>query len=187
MSYLTRFGGQRGFGGFGYGSLGSTFSIGPVSEPLRSLQRELARLGYLQRDSGPFGADGYWGPRTALALRQAATYVRWTDAPYTPTNADSLRRGTVEVPDDLIARIRAASPDPNATRAGDEASAPSITDPVEPGTAPSAPPVDQGSTGRPWLVPVAVLGGATLLAVAAWWGTRRKKPVSANRRARRRR
>lgn len=184
MSYLTSFGGHRGFGGFGYGSLGSTFSIGPVNESLRSLQRELARLGYLQSDTGPFGADGYWGPRTALALRQAATYVRWTDAPYSPANADSLRRGTVEVPDDLIARIRAASPDPNATRAGDEVPA-SPSDAVEP-SGREVPPVSLPQGRAPWVVPVAVAGGVAVMAAVLLW-PRRKRPVSANRRSRRRR
>jgi peptidoglycan hydrolase-like protein with peptidoglycan-binding domain len=184
MSYLSNYGGKRAFGGFGYGSLGSAFPIGPTSDSLRSLQRELARLGYLQGDNGPFGADGYWGPRTALALRQAATYLRWTDAPYTPTNADSLRSGSVEVPDDLIARIRAASPDPNASRAGSDQPA-SIVDPVDP--APPTSPVPSTRLARaPWVVPVAV-GGVTLLAVGALLLTRGKKPVTSNRRRRARR
>jgi len=184
VSYLTSFGGRRGFGGYGYGSLGSTFSIGPVSDPLRSLQRELARLGYLQGDTGAFGADGYWGPRTALALRQAATYVRWTDAPYTPTNADSLRRGTVGVPDDLIARIRAASPDPNATRAGDEGP-PSPADPVEPSTGPTSPVLLPRRA--PWVVPVAVAGGVALVAGLFVMTQKKKRPVVSNRRRRARR
>lgn len=100
------------------GSLGAVFPVGPVDDGIRALQRELVRLGYLQNNTGPFGADGFWGPRMALALRQAAAYVGWTEDPYLPANADSLRRGEVTIPDELIARIRAAAPDPNAVAAG---------------------------------------------------------------------
>ena len=189
MSYLTSYGGAVGFGGFGYSALGSSFRIGPSSEPLRSLQRELVRLGYLQNDSGLFGADGLWGPRTALALRQAATYVRWADAPYSPPNADSLRTGTVDVPDDLIARIRAASPDPNASRAGADVP-PSPEGSIDP-VPDSTPPVTNGVPRRaPWVVPVAI-GGVTLALVGALLlSGRKKRPASVTsnrRRARRRR
>lgn len=114
------------------GALGAVFPIGPVDDGIRGLQRELVRLGYLQNNTGPFGADGYWGPRMALALRQASAYVGWTEEPYAPANADSLSRGQVTIPDELIAMIRAAAPDPNAVAAG---TTPSTT----PAPAPSAP------------------------------------------------
>lgn len=119
------------------GSLGAVFPVGPVDDGIRALQRELVRLGYLQNNTGPFGADGFWGPRMALALRQAAAYVGWTEDPYLPANADSLRRGEVTIPDELIARIRAAAPDPNAVAAG---TTPATTPaPTPPPSAPSAP------------------------------------------------
>lgn len=116
------------------GALGAVFPIGPTDAGIRELQRQLVRLGYLQNNNGPFGSDGFWGPRMALALRQAAAYVEWTEDPYMPANADSLRRGQVTIPDELIAKIRAAEPDPNAVAAGTTPATTQNTPPPPPRT-----------------------------------------------------
>jgi peptidoglycan hydrolase-like protein with peptidoglycan-binding domain len=183
MSYQI-YAGQM-YGGFGYTGLGSDFRIGVAEDGMRALQRELARLGYLQNDTSAFGADGKFGSRTATALRSAARYVGYTADPYTPADADRRSSGTVSVPDDLIARIRAASPDPMAIAAG----TPSGAGPVLP-SEPAPPPEEPSMPSGPpeWFGPVMVtvglftVAGLTLAFISDW-----KKPVAANRGRRRRR
>ena len=104
--------------GLGLGGLGDIYPIGDRSDGIRVVQVQLQRLGYLQPGSGAYGADGFFGPRTATALRGAAGYVEWTDAPYTPAAAAEMRSGDVTIPQALIERLRHASPDASAPYAG---------------------------------------------------------------------
>lgn len=164
MSYLSTVGGGASFGGFGYYGLSGTYPVQQESEGVQELQRELQRLGYLQRGTGVYGADGRFGPRTATALRSAARYVGWTDAPYSPSNAGEMRSGNVTIPDDLMDRLRAARPDPDAPHAGGGEPRPADA-PVDPdisrGAAPPAPATREEASGRGW-VPSAVIGGGVL-------------------------
>lgn len=193
MSYYSAVGGSAGFSGFGYIGLSGTFPIREPDASMRDLQRELQRLGYLQPGSGVYGADGEFGPRTATALRGAARYVGWTDAPYSPSDAGEKRRGEVTVPEDLIDRIKAASPNPDAPFADGGSVEPE--GPVEPEPSlvigphldPESTPREEGSN---W-VPAALLGGGVLLVggVIAYsmYKKKPKKPKPNRRRRRRRR
>lgn len=186
MSYDTRIATTRAFGGFGYESLSGTFPVQKVSSKVRDLQEDLQRIGYMQGGSGIYGADGRFGPRTATALRAAARYVGWSDAPYSPTNAAELRSGEVTIPDPLIELINSASPNPNAPyaegRSGAEDDVPAEMPAPTPTLTTSAP-RDAGGTG--W-VPAAIIS-AGVLAVGGFliYSQRKKKPVR-NRRKRRR-
>lgn len=191
MSYYSNMGGAPAFGGFGYFGLSGSYPIRQESANMRSLQEELQRLGYLAPGAGVYGADGKFGPRTATALQGAARYVGWTSAPYTPSNAGELRSGNVTVPDDLIDRLRAARPDPNAPHASGQPVAPDA--PVEPALT-IGPHLDPETVAQPsragtgW-VPAAVIGGG-VLAVGALIGYSmygRSKRPRPNRRRRNRR
>ena len=173
-----------------YEALGATLAIRQRDEDTASLQHELQRLGFLVEGTGRFGADGIWGERTAGALRAAARYVRWGEPPYSPPDADRMRRGTVTVPDDLIARLREARPAPSGTPG---ALTPSVTDAVEPSRStfigpkldPAGPP-DASDTN--W-VPVLVGGGVLLfggILAVTMMQKKKRRAVAANRRRRRR-
>lgn len=191
MSYYSMMGGAPAFGGFGYFGLSGTYPIRQQNADMASLQEELQRLGYLAPGAGVYGADGKFGPRTATALQGAARYVGWASAPYSPGNAGELRSGSVTVPDDLIERLRAARPDPNAPHAsGQQPVAPDA--PVEPNLTigPHLDPevvAQPSSAGTGW-VPAAVIGGGVLavgaLVAYSMYGRKRPKP---NRRRRGRR
>lgn len=198
MSYYSSVGGSAGFGGAGYYSLSGTYPIRETAAGVRDVQRELQRLGYLQAGSGVYGADGKFGPRTATALRGAAGYVGWRDAPYTPTNAGELREGSVQIPDDLVERLRSAAPNPRAPFASGQAEVPADA-PVEPDTSdgsitigPHLDPTEEvlasRAEGENWVPPLvigaAVLGTGALIAYALY---ERKKAPKRNRRRRRRR
>ena len=155
MSYFSPVGGSAGFGGFGYAGLGADFPVREEDSDMQSLQQQLQRLGYLQAGAGIFGADGKFGPRTATALRGAASYVGWTGAVYTPTNADRLQSGTVSIPDDLIRRIEAGRPNPQAPHYA-APQRPEEGGLVEPGATTIGPALDPKidiATGRPVEVP----------------------------------
>jgi hypothetical protein len=191
-------GGSGGYRGFGYHSLGATLNIvrrPNVDSQVQTLQRQLVRLGFLADTSGSTGVDGRWGPLTALATENAARYVGWSGAAFSPASARTATSGTVEVPDDLLARIAAAAPAPAST----------------PGAVPGVAPADQAvvpivigphldlpqqepatDDGGSWIVPVGisagvlVVGAMIALAMTAK-GPPKKRPVAANRRRRYRR
>lgn len=178
--------------------LGAAFPAGTRSEPLRALQRELARLGFLASGGGSDGADGLWGPRTAGALRSAARQVGWRGAPYSPMTADSMRSGTVSVPDDFVRAISTATPQAGAApppvptmemfERGSSMGplpTPGILDKSAAPSHPTAPPEPVMPAPAMNWTPVIVAGGAVLVAlggIAAW--TRSVRP---NRRRNRRR
>jgi len=181
----------------GYYGLGADYRIGARVTAVQTLQRELQRLNFLGAGTGRSGADGYWGPRTATALAAAARYVGYAGSPFLPESADvaSPPPASVTVPDDLLTRLRSASPAPPGTPgavtgAPVEPSAP--VEPVEPPPGPelltsAAPANGEGGTG--W-VPAAVIGGAVLAlgGLIAWQMAPKKKKgaaVRANRRRRR--
>lgn len=92
--------------GFTEGGMGAAFAVSTTpSEGLRSIQRDLQRMGLLAAGSGATGADGLWGPRTAAAVTQAASRVGRTAAPFSTSNAGRL----ITIPDDFIAAIQAAA------------------------------------------------------------------------------
>lgn len=195
MSYFSSMGGSAGFGGFGYASLGADYPIMHRSDTTVELQQQLVRLRFLQPDSSRFGADGVWGPQTAGALMQAARYVGWTGDVFTPTNADQLRSGTVQVSEDLLTRLRAAHPAPVGTPGSVSSSgaSPENGGSVEPNTiGPRLDTATQAShkTKSKWGVPI-LIGGGLLLAGAVVFMSKSKKSkpharsVSANRRRRR--
>lgn len=176
-----------------YYGLGADLTIRQRDSDTAALQHELQRLGFLVEGTGRFGADGIWGERTAGALRAAARYVRWTQAPYSPPDADRLRSGTVRVPDDLISRLRSARPAPSGTPG---AVAPDDDAPVEPPRRtigphldPAEPPPEGGNGDINWW-PAALVGGG-LLAIggilAVTMKKKRRVALAANRRRRRRR
>lgn len=176
-------------GGFGYYGLGATMSATANDPVLQSVQRELARLGYLQQDTSIWGADGLWGPRTSSAMRSAARYVGWTAEPYTESG------GRVTISDELITLLRNAQPDPSAQRSG-SASAPNPTDAVNPpavtSETPVALPLDviaPQPSGAPGWLPAAMIGAGVLAVGGFVMWSMRKKPaaVRANRHRRRRR
>ena len=184
-------------GGFGYYGLGANYTIGNKSESVVVMQQELQRLNFLGAGTQRFGADGYWGPRTAAALQGAARYVGYDGAAYSPSDADRRRSGTVTVPDDLLDRLRAASPAPpgtpgSVTGAADPdgfvAPGPEETTLLKPGQRVTQGRAAQSSAAAPsnW-VPAAVIGGAVLLAGGWMWYSMRPKRVRANKRRRRRR
>lgn len=191
MSYYSTIGGSAGFGGFGYYGLGDSHPIRQFDDGMQALQRELQRLGYLAAGGGVYGADGKFGPRTATALRGAARYVGWTDAAYSPSDAGEKRSGTVTVPEDLVDRLRAASPDPNAPHSGNVPTPP--TAPAEPDLTTIGPHLDpepepREENGTGW-VPAAIIGAAVLGVggVIGYSMYGRKKRPKRNRRRRRRR
>lgn len=191
MSYYTQQGGAATFGGFGYYGLSGALPIMRRDEDTLELQQELVRLRFLQPTQDRFGADGIWGPRTAGALMSAARYVNWTSAPFSPPNADQMRSGQVSVPDDLIERLRAASPAPHGTPGSVGTEPPAAEPPVEP--VPDALPSPAATMRAPqssgW-VPAAAIGGVVLAigGFIAWqMSPGKKKRVRANRRRKRRR
>lgn len=191
MSYASGTGGLGTFGGFGYYGLGAAFTIDWVrgNDEVRDLQRELQRLRFLEPGLGAFGADGKWGPRTETALRAAARYVGWEGDAYTADYGQDRKTGTVDVPDDLIERIRAASPAPAGTPGALVGPQPiPATAPVEPAPEelpPVRPSAERSEAG--WL-PAALIGGGVLAVGAAlWWGMRKPKRALASNRKRRRR
>lgn len=192
MSYEGAGSGYRGFGFYGgLGDLGETYSInwtrGDVG--VRQLQQELQRLGFLGPGTGEFGADGKWGPRTEMALRSAARYVGWEEGSYTAAYANQRHSaGTVEVPDELIVRLREAQPAPAGTpgaRYADEPEEEPIL--IGPHLDPPAVP-SNGGGGTGWL-PAALIGVGVIGAGAyIVYKMRPPKPrITANRRRRRRR
>lgn len=96
--------------------LGAILQTTTVDTGVRSLQQDLQRLGRLAAGTGSSGADGRWGPITANALTTEARAIGWSGAPFTQRTST-----TVEVPDELIARIHAAAAAP--TTPGPTASA----------------------------------------------------------------
>lgn len=197
MSYATNMGGLGTYGGFGYHGLGAEYRIGTQLTAVQTLQRELQRLNFLAAGSGRAGADGYWGPRTATALAAAARYVGYAGAPYTPESADVSRPppAAVTVPDDLVTRLRSASPAPPGTPGAVVGAPIEATAPVEP--APEelpAPPLtttapEEAGGGAGWL-PAAVIGGGVLavgLLIAYRMSPKKRRAVRANRSRRRRR
>jgi hypothetical protein len=201
MSYVSDIGGAAAFvGGLGYHGLSGSFPIREEASGMVTIQRELQRLGYLQSGGGAYGADGKFGPRTATALRGAAGHVGWTSAPYTPTNAGEIRSGEVTIPDDLIDRLRSASPNPSAPFAGGgapvEADAPVDPQPDGATVGPSLDPetASNGSGDTEWILPAAIAGGVLVVGGVVAWQMGKKKPqartrrraVTTNRRKRRR-
>jgi peptidoglycan hydrolase-like protein with peptidoglycan-binding domain len=193
MSYASRVGGSPTFGGFGYFGLSGTYPIISQDTETSSLQTELVRLGFLRRTQDEFGVDGRMGPNTLNSVRAAAQYVSWTDAPYTPSNAAQLRSGSVTIPEDLVSRIRAASPAPAGTPGRVGAPVEDLNEPVVPdGSVLIGPHLDpepvatQGS-GSGW-VPAAAIGGVVLAAGAliGYSMYSKKKKPERNRRRRRR-
>lgn len=185
MSYETLAGGGI-FGGFGYEGLSGTFPVQSENEGIREVQQELQRLGYMPAGQTIYGADGRFGPRTATALRAAARYVGWTDAPYTPSNAAELRSGSVDIPEDLISRLKSAVPNPNAPH-GDGSPEPAAPSPSTSSSSSSNALLLQSegrSGGTGWL-PAAIMGGGALL-VGGWfiYAQRKKKKPKRNRRRR---
>lgn len=190
MSYESGFGGLASFhGGFGYYGLSGIYPIRQPDAGMRDLQQQLQRLGYLQQGGGIYGADGKFGPRTANALRSAAAYVGWTGAAYSPSDAAEKRSGTVTVPDDLLQRLRSASPNPNAPFAsGDPVPAPDA--PAEPdeerrviGPHLDPKPAAAGRSDDKWII--AAVAGAAILGVGgiiAYRMRTQRRPVAANRR-----
>ena len=89
--------------------LGAILHTNTVDTGVRSLQQDLQRLGRLSAGTGSSGADGRWGPITANALTAQARAIGWSGAPFTQRTST-----TVEVPDELIARIHAAATAPAA-------------------------------------------------------------------------
>lgn len=200
MSYASDMGGLGTFGGFGYFGLGAEYQIGSRVTAVQSLQRELQRLHFLASGSGRSGADGYWGPRTATALAAAARYVGFTGAPYTPESGDVARPppSSVTVPEDLLTRLRSASPAPAGTPGAVVGAPVDATAPVEPqpeavviGPSLDPAPSEGNGDGRSGWIPAAAIGGAVLLlgGLIAWQMSPKKKrqAVRANRRRRRRR
>lgn len=189
MSYFSQAGGAATFGGFGYYGLGGVLPIMRRSEDTLELQQELVRLRFLPPTQDRFGADGIWGPRTAGALMSAARYVSWTSAPFTPPNADQMRSGQVTVPDDLLDRLRAASPAPTGTPGSIGAGTPSAEPPVEPQPETMPSPAATMTAPAPsvgWIPAAAI--GAVVLGIGgfiAWQMSPTKKRVRANRRSRR--
>jgi hypothetical protein len=199
MTYISGFGGPLAVAGagLGYHSLSGTFPIRQEASGMRDLQQQLQRLGYLQGGAGVYGADGKFGPRTATALRGAASYVGWTGAAYSPSNAGEMRSGEVTVPDDLIDRIRAARPNPSAPYANggppvapDAPVAPEPAVTIGPHLDPDTPASSESDSS--WVLPVAIAGGVLVVGGAIAWQMGKRKPrrrsrVTANRRRRRRR
>lgn len=165
MSYDNTFGGHS-LAPLRYQGMGGVYALGLRSDGMAELQRELQRLGYLMPGSGPYGADGRFGPRTATALRGAARYVGWTQDAYSPSGAAEAHSGEVTVPDALLNRLRSASPDPSAPyeSARDEGRLPSAAS--MPGSGASS----RMSKRRMWLV-----GGAAgaLVLGGLWWRSRK--------------
>jgi peptidoglycan hydrolase-like protein with peptidoglycan-binding domain len=185
MTYQTQMGGAGSFGGFGYYGLGATYTIGSSNSPVRTMQHELQRLNFLQSGTDRFGADGRWGPRTANALQSAARYVGYEDAAYTPSNADQLQSGSVTVPDDLLDRLRAASPAPPGTPGSvSDQSGGNGTSPVDPMRDDGEMLVTATATERSNWVPAAVIGGGVILMGAYMWYQMKPKRVRANRKRR---
>ena len=153
MSYMTR-------GGLSFSGLGEVMTVNTHvgDDRVRALQRELARLGFLDADESTFGVDGKWGPRTEGALRSAARYAGYTSTPYTRSGT------TVTVPDELLALLRAAAPAPAGTTG--RVATPEVILPADtrPGTSPS---VDEpGWTERTLFgisVPLVVTGVGMML------------------------
>lgn len=186
MTYQT-IGGPGLQGGFGYYGLGADYTIGDKSEDIAAMQRELQRLNFLGAGEQRFGADGYWGPRTANALQGAARYVGYDGAAYSPADADRRRSGTVTVPDDLLDRLRAATPAPPGTP-GSVTGAADPQGPVAPGPEDTTTLLTQTTQAPSNWVPAAVIGGGVLLVGGwMWYSMRPKKRVRANKRRRRRR
>lgn len=193
MSYVSSTGGLGSYGGLGYYGLGATLTINwsAGNTGVRDLQQELQRLRFLEPGGGEFGADGKWGPRTESAIRAAARYVGWEGDAYTAHYGSTQKTGTVDVPDDLIERLRAASPPPAGTPGTigpSDALAPTAL--VEPG--PEEPLVTRpsGEAAKGGWVPAAVIGGVVLvIGGGIWWSMRPKKGarITANRRRSRRR
>jgi hypothetical protein len=192
MAYHSSMGGLTAHtNGFGYYGLSGAYPIGGRSDDVLTMQRELQRLNFLEPGSGRFGADGYWGPRTAKALQDVARYVGYESAPYDPPNADQLRSGTVTVPDDLLDRMRGASPAPPGTTGVVTAQPANIWEMAEPAIEEPetllVPSTAETSTRSNW-VPAAIIGGGVLLVGAwMWYQQKPKKRVRANRKRRRRR
>lgn len=187
MTYQT-IGGPGTQGGFGYYGLGADYPIGAKSEDINAMQRELQRLNFLGAGTQRFGADGYWGPRTASALQGAARYVGYDGNAYAPANADQLRSGEVSVPDDLLDRLRAASPAPPGTpgSVNGQPGDPRVL--VEPAPEETFTLVTQTTQTPSNWVPAAVIGGGVLLVGGwMWYSMRPKKRVRANTKRRRRR
>lgn len=188
MTYQTIGGPGTQGGGFGYYGLGADYPIGSQSQDITAMQRELQRLNFLDSGTGRFGADGYWGPRTAGALQGAARYVGYDSAAYSPADADRMRSGTVTVPDDLLDRLRAAAPAPAGTPGsvnGQPGDAQAFVEPA-PEEAPLLVAQTTTTTTSNW-VPAAVIGGGVLLVGAWMWYQQRPKRVRTNRKRRRRR
>ena len=89
-------------------------TTGSGDEGTRIVQTQLQRLNFLgpgtqpngvSSASGPTGADGKWGPRTELALANAARYVGYTEGPpFTKSGT------TVTIPTALLGLMQAATP-----------------------------------------------------------------------------
>lgn len=203
MSYyesLQLFGLGHGYVG-GIGGLSDDLVIdwSRADSAVLALQQELQRLGFLAIGAGQHGADGKWGPRTEHALTMAATYTGWVGAPFEARYENAQHnRGTVTVPTDLMAQLRAAAPAPTGTTG-------------RIGLGPAAPPPDDGriivppvseleplpQQPLPWWPWVLIGGGVLMMGGAAMWMMRkprraetrfsRRPTVLANRRRRSRR
>jgi hypothetical protein len=200
MSYYESVDGL-GRHGFSEG-MGATFTTGTASEGMRAIQQGLQRMGLLAAGTGPTGADGLWGLRTAIALGTARTRLGRTDAPFR-----TMTRGRVDIPDDFIAAIQAAgTPAPTVMMIAPGTPAPTVatiaagpplpvpdpstTLPVAITTTPVPPLVEETrppSRTRMYLMiggGVLVLGG--LAAFALWPKKATPAAVAANRRRSRR-
>lgn len=191
MSYMKQ--------GISFSGLGEvmTVNLRTGDERVRSLQTELARLGFLESDTTSAGIDGKWGPRTETGLRNAARYVRYTSQPFTRSGS------TVTVPDELISMLRSASPAPSGTEGRVPSAAlapPRTTDEVTRPPASDADRVPPPPVEESWMdsqilgvrAPVFVAGGVGLLLLVgagvyfASTADSSKRAVAANRRRRRR-
>lgn len=159
--------------------LGSTAQINTTSgdDGVRIIQSQLQRLGFLAPGTGRTGADGKWGPRTELAMQNAARYVGYTGAPFT------VEGTTVTVPDDLMYAIQNAPPAQQGTPGvvstagggGGDGGASSVIDTTT--TMPTTTMPDSGG-GFPWGTVLIIGGGVAALAALAYALRNRKYPTT---------
>jgi hypothetical protein len=192
MTYLRT---SRAFGhGYGYvggiGNLGDDLVIdwSRSDSAVLAVQRELQRLGFLSTGTGTSGADGKWGSRTEAAMTAAARYVSWSGAPFTARYDNAQRnRGTVTVPAELLAQLRAAAPAPTGTtgRIGPGPAAPPLS--PEEGGGFTIPPVAEleplPERPLPWWPWALIGGGVLMMGGATIWIMRKPKRATATRRS----
>jgi hypothetical protein len=174
--------------------LGAILQTNTVSSGVRSLQQDLQRLGRLAAGTGSDGADGRWGPLTAAALLAAARAAGWSGAPFTQRTST-----TVEVADELIARIHTAAttstaPGPTTTTSTDLVPSPTTTTadmpiiPSGPGILPGMPGADTttppSTTNWPLIIGGSVATVALIGVIAMSLGS---PGMAKNRRVRRNR